>query len=263
MAAPADQPEIGEFTDAPTPVGRHRGSHDHGARAAPRDEVVHVQAFVLGAHSWKDRPMRAVIGRVKIKPDRADEALAMIGQMGVAMLRGMTGSAGGYWARSHGAASSSIPSGFRHRGKRPGSGGDLRHAPRHARCASDVHQRRRSRDCRARRGRGRRKRAGCQASGHRQTQRLKLAGHSWADAPRHAAAARSTFLAMTDMHVGEGSRDDRQEAGRAGALVRGGATVMSREWTGWDAPRKRPGRCGAGSAAAAGGGCARRCSTRS
>ena len=46
--------------------------------------------------------MRAVIGRVKIKPDRADEALAMIGQMGVAMLRGMPGSAGGYWARSHG-----------------------------------------------------------------------------------------------------------------------------------------------------------------
>ena len=65
-------------------------------------KVIHVWAFVLGAHSWKDRPMRAVIGRVKIKPDRADEALAMIGETGVAMLRGMTGSAGGYWARSHG-----------------------------------------------------------------------------------------------------------------------------------------------------------------
>jgi hypothetical protein len=65
-------------------------------------KVIHVQAFVLGAHNWKDGPMRAVIGRVKIKPDRADEALAMIGEMGVAMLRGMTGSAGGYWARSHG-----------------------------------------------------------------------------------------------------------------------------------------------------------------
>jgi hypothetical protein len=64
-------------------------------------KVIHVQAFVLGAHSWKDGPMRAVIGRVKIKPDRADEALAMIGEIGVAMLRGMTGSAGGYWARSH------------------------------------------------------------------------------------------------------------------------------------------------------------------
>jgi hypothetical protein len=46
--------------------------------------------------------MRAVIGRVKIKADRADEALAMIGETGVAMLRGMIGSAGGYWARSHG-----------------------------------------------------------------------------------------------------------------------------------------------------------------
>ena len=44
--------------------------------------------------------MHAVIGRVKIVPDRADEALAMIGEGGVPMLRGMTGSAGGYWARS-------------------------------------------------------------------------------------------------------------------------------------------------------------------
>jgi hypothetical protein len=44
--------------------------------------------------------MHAVIGRVKIKPGRADEALAMIGAGGVAMLQGMPGSAGGYWARS-------------------------------------------------------------------------------------------------------------------------------------------------------------------
>jgi len=65
-------------------------------------KVIHMQAFVFGAHRWKDRPMRAVIGRVKIKPDRADEALAMVGETGVAMLRGMIGSAGGYWARSHG-----------------------------------------------------------------------------------------------------------------------------------------------------------------
>jgi hypothetical protein len=65
-------------------------------------KVIHVWAFVLGAHSRKDGPMRAVIGRVKVKADRADEALAMIGETGVAMLRGMIGSAGGYWARSHG-----------------------------------------------------------------------------------------------------------------------------------------------------------------
>ena len=65
-------------------------------------QVIHVWAFVPGAHNRKDRSMRAVIGRVKIKPDRADEALAMIGEAGVAMLRGMIGSAGGYWARSHG-----------------------------------------------------------------------------------------------------------------------------------------------------------------
>ena len=65
-------------------------------------KVIQVWAFVLGTHNWKGRPMRAVIGRVKIKPDRVDEALAMIGETGVAMLRGMIGSAGGYWARSHG-----------------------------------------------------------------------------------------------------------------------------------------------------------------
>ena len=45
--------------------------------------------------------MHAVIGRVEIKPDRAAEALAMIGG-GIAMLQGMAGSAGGYWARSVG-----------------------------------------------------------------------------------------------------------------------------------------------------------------
>jgi hypothetical protein len=44
--------------------------------------------------------MHAVIGRVKIKPDRADEALSMLATRGVAMLRGMVGSTGGYWARS-------------------------------------------------------------------------------------------------------------------------------------------------------------------
>ncbi len=44
--------------------------------------------------------MYAVVGRVKIKPDRADEALAMIGERGIAMLRDMSGSAGGYWART-------------------------------------------------------------------------------------------------------------------------------------------------------------------
>jgi hypothetical protein len=65
-------------------------------------KVIHVRAFVNGAPSWKERPMRAVIGRVKIKPGRADETLAMIGDRGVAMLEGMAGSAGGYWARSRG-----------------------------------------------------------------------------------------------------------------------------------------------------------------
>ena len=45
-------------------------------------------------------PMYAVIGRVKIKPDRADEALSMISERGAAMLQGMAGLAGGFWART-------------------------------------------------------------------------------------------------------------------------------------------------------------------
>jgi len=65
-------------------------------------KVIDVRAFMLGAHGWKDRSMRAVIGRVMIKPDWADDAIAMIGETGAAMLQGMAGSAGGYWARSHG-----------------------------------------------------------------------------------------------------------------------------------------------------------------
>jgi hypothetical protein len=35
-------------------------------------------------------------------PGRAEETLAMIGEVGVPMLRGMAGSAGGYWARTDG-----------------------------------------------------------------------------------------------------------------------------------------------------------------
>ena len=46
--------------------------------------------------------MYAVIGRVKLEQGRENEALAMISERGVAMLRGMEGSTGGYWARSLG-----------------------------------------------------------------------------------------------------------------------------------------------------------------
>ena len=38
--------------------------------------------------------MHVVIGRVKIKPGREDETLAMIGDHGVAMLQGMAGRPG-------------------------------------------------------------------------------------------------------------------------------------------------------------------------
>ena len=44
--------------------------------------------------------MHVVIGRVRIKPGFEDQTLAMIGEHGVAMLKGMAGSAGGYWART-------------------------------------------------------------------------------------------------------------------------------------------------------------------
>ncbi len=44
--------------------------------------------------------MHALIGRVIITPERADEALSMIEQHGVVMLRGMAGSSDGYWART-------------------------------------------------------------------------------------------------------------------------------------------------------------------
>jgi hypothetical protein len=43
--------------------------------------------------------MYAVIGRVEIKPGHEDETLTMIRDYGVGMVRGMAGSAGGYWAR--------------------------------------------------------------------------------------------------------------------------------------------------------------------
>jgi hypothetical protein len=43
--------------------------------------------------------MYAVIGRVKIKPGHEDETREMIASHGVAMVRGMGGSSGGYWSR--------------------------------------------------------------------------------------------------------------------------------------------------------------------
>jgi hypothetical protein len=84
------------------PPERHRGLMTTAHEWPYGMKVIHVWAFMPGAHSWKDRPRRAVIGRVKIKPDRADEAPAVMGERGVAMLRAMAGSAGGYWARSQG-----------------------------------------------------------------------------------------------------------------------------------------------------------------
>jgi hypothetical protein len=44
--------------------------------------------------------MYAVIGRVKIKPGHEQGTLAMIDGGGVAMVNGLPGSRGGYWART-------------------------------------------------------------------------------------------------------------------------------------------------------------------
>jgi hypothetical protein len=44
--------------------------------------------------------MYALIGRVEIKAGCEDETLGMIEAGGIAMVEGMKGSAGGYWARA-------------------------------------------------------------------------------------------------------------------------------------------------------------------
>jgi hypothetical protein len=46
-----------------------------------------------GPGNTREGETNARSGRVKIKPDRADEALAMIAERGVAMVRGMAGPA--------------------------------------------------------------------------------------------------------------------------------------------------------------------------
>jgi hypothetical protein len=44
--------------------------------------------------------MYALVARVKIKPGHEEQTLAMIGEHGISMVRGMAGSAGGYWTRA-------------------------------------------------------------------------------------------------------------------------------------------------------------------
>ena len=43
--------------------------------------------------------MFAVIGQVRLDPNRRDEALKLIKERGEAMVRGMAGAVAGYWAR--------------------------------------------------------------------------------------------------------------------------------------------------------------------
>jgi len=44
--------------------------------------------------------MYAVVGQVRIHPGHEDETRAMITEGGIPMVRGMAGSASGYWART-------------------------------------------------------------------------------------------------------------------------------------------------------------------
>jgi hypothetical protein len=44
--------------------------------------------------------MYAVVGKVRIKPGHEQETLAMIDNGGIAMVKGLPGSRGGYWART-------------------------------------------------------------------------------------------------------------------------------------------------------------------
>ena len=85
-------------------------------------EVVFDQRTVLTGVfdvERRRREMHALIGRVQLKPGRADEALTMLNQHGAAMLHGMSGSAAVTGrARSPG-TSSSTPSGSSTRKRTP------------------------------------------------------------------------------------------------------------------------------------------------
>ena len=89
--------------------------------------------------------MHAVIGRVRIKPGHEDETRAMIGDHGIAMIRGMAGSSGGYWCRS--AEDGDLVQHsfwlFDTEENARAAEATFGRAPRHARGARDLHQRRR------------------------------------------------------------------------------------------------------------------------
>jgi hypothetical protein len=88
--------------------------------------------------------MYGVIGRVKLKRGREEEALSMIREKGAAMLNRMTGSAGGYWARSLQQEDDVIQHSFWRfdTEENAGRGDDVQHAPRSSRCARDLDERR-------------------------------------------------------------------------------------------------------------------------
>ena len=90
--------------------------------------------------------MFAVIGPVRLKPGREQEALAMIGERGVAMVHGMSGSAGRYWWRARPRAGDpALLLALRDGSRRAQRGGHRQDAAHHARSRRGVRQRRRLR----------------------------------------------------------------------------------------------------------------------
>jgi hypothetical protein len=86
--------------------------------------------------------MYAVTGRVKIKSGHEDETRAMIGTQGIAMVQGMVGSSGGYWARSTNDDDLVQHSLWLFDTEENASGGgDLQHSSRYAGCTRDLPRR--------------------------------------------------------------------------------------------------------------------------
>jgi hypothetical protein len=83
------------------PAGHHRRVADHAGittRFAQPGGIGFQRDYDMARA--KGVLMYAVIGRVQIKPGQEAQTLAMVSEHGIAMVQGMAGSAGGYWARS-------------------------------------------------------------------------------------------------------------------------------------------------------------------
>jgi hypothetical protein len=74
-----------------------RGGHANAINCTRRFVILFCPKVPTTKGGWA---VYALIGRVELKPERAGEALSMIRERGVAMVQGMAGATGGYWARN-------------------------------------------------------------------------------------------------------------------------------------------------------------------